>query len=239
MYLSRLILNPRHRDVQRDIADCQQLHRTVMALFPAAGAGDPRAALGVLFRLDAGQQNGRLSLLVQSSVAPDWTRLPPGYLADTEGEPPNPACKSVAAQYAGLAAGTRLAFRLRANPTRKIDTRSGPDGQRRHGRRVELRAEQDQLAWLRRKGEECGFALVQARARPAPLGVAPPGKQTGTRESAGEGAGLRQRLTFAAILFEGELVITDAERFRAALARGIGPGKAYGFGLLSVAPAGG
>jgi CRISPR system Cascade subunit CasE len=32
------------------------------------------------------------------------------------------------------------------------------------------------------------------------------------------------------------LEITDAERFRAALAAGIGPAKAYGFGLLSVAP---
>ncbi|MBX5446264.1 type I-E CRISPR-associated protein Cas6/Cse3/CasE, partial [Sphaerobacter sp.] len=33
MYLSRLILNPRSRDVRRDLADCQQLHRSVMSGF--------------------------------------------------------------------------------------------------------------------------------------------------------------------------------------------------------------
>jgi CRISPR system Cascade subunit CasE len=37
------------------------------------------------------------------------------------------------------------------------------------------------------------------------------------------------------VLFNGTLAVTDPERFRAALATGIGSGKAYGFGLLSVA----
>ena len=45
------------------------------------------------------------------------------------------------------------------------------------------------------------------------------------------------RLTFASVLFEGVLEVTDAERFRQALEQGIGSAKAYGFGLLSIAPA--
>ena len=45
-----------------------------------------------------------------------------------------------------------------------------------------------------------------------------------------------KRLTFGAVLFEGELEITNAEDFRNALTHGIGSGKAYGFGLLSIAP---
>lgn len=45
------------------------------------------------------------------------------------------------------------------------------------------------------------------------------------------------QLTFGAVLFEGRLRVTDADLFRAALASGIGPAKAYGFGLLSIAPA--
>jgi CRISPR system Cascade subunit CasE len=43
-------------------------------------------------------------------------------------------------------------------------------------------------------------------------------------------------VTFASVRFEGVLEVRDADRFREALANGIGPGKAYGFGLLSIAP---
>jgi len=44
-------------------------------------------------------------------------------------------------------------------------------------------------------------------------------------------------MTFGSVLFEGRLTIDDVEKFRETLAIGIGSGKAYGFGLLSIAPA--
>jgi CRISPR system Cascade subunit CasE len=44
-------------------------------------------------------------------------------------------------------------------------------------------------------------------------------------------------MTFGDVVFEGRLRVGDAEAFRRALAVGIGSGKAYGFGLLSVARA--
>jgi CRISPR system Cascade subunit CasE len=43
-------------------------------------------------------------------------------------------------------------------------------------------------------------------------------------------------LTVVGVRFEGRLRILDLDRFRAAIATGIGPGKAYGCGLLSIAP---
>jgi CRISPR system Cascade subunit CasE len=43
-----------------------------------------------------------------------------------------------------------------------------------------------------------------------------------------------QRL--CSVRYEGILEVTDPDRFRNTLLRGIGPGKAFGFGLLSVAP---
>ena len=43
-----------------------------------------------------------------------------------------------------------------------------------------------------------------------------------------------RKLTLAGASFEGNLAVTDADAFRAALAAGIGPGKAFGFGLLSI-----
>lgn len=238
MFLSRLILDPRSRHVRRDIADCQQMHRTLMsafvnhpALVEARGAvGNARAQVQMLYRLEVDTGTNRTVVLVQSLVQPDWSRLGPGYLL-------TPAqVKDVTAHYAAIEDGMILAFRLLANPTKKIDTKSGPDGKRRNGRRVELRREEDLLAWLKRKGEGSGFALESVIGRPVLADV-----RTSLSGSAGLVTGRRDgaRLTFGSTLFEGRLRVTDAELFRRALSVGIGSGKAYGFGMLSVAPVAG
>ena len=92
MYLSRLILNPRHRLVQRDLADCHQLHRTVMSAFPDVdtGANDARAALGVLYRVDYRRAvwPGESARAVARPA--QWSQLPDRYLLDTAGDPENP-----------------------------------------------------------------------------------------------------------------------------------------------------
>lgn len=242
MYLSRLILNPRSRSVLRDLADCQELHRTVMSAFPQIQGleGAPREKCGVLHRLEMDRHRSRITLYVQSREEPDWSQVPPGYLLDQE-RLENPAYKSVMDQYRALKEGAVLFFRLRANPTRKIDTKSGPDGRRRHGRRVELRNEADQIAWLRRKGERGGFELVSVRVNPAvpdvrALPESSLGMVRGIRPKSGQD---RQSLTLASVLFEGHLKITDSEIFFTdSLAKGLGPGKAYGLGLLSLSPLG-
>jgi CRISPR-associated protein Cas6/Cse3/CasE subtype I-E len=96
---------------------------------------------------------------------------------------------------------------------------------------------------LRRKGNACGFAietvglsLVEWR-NTKPLqakGGAPiEAYQEARRRAFGPGA--PQRL--GAVRFDGVLVVTDLDRFTKAVAAGIGPFKAFGFGLLSVARA--
>jgi CRISPR system Cascade subunit CasE len=239
MYLSRLTLNPRSRQARHDLGDCQQLHRTVMSLFQNVTNGAARAELGVLYRVETHPRSGVSALLIQSRVAPSWPALPPGYALDTGAAPPNPHAKAVGAAYASLCVGHELVFRLRANPTRKIDTKSGPDGARRNGKRVELCREDEQIAWLARKGIDGGFQLRSVRVKPSipDVRAIPDVKLTGRRPIATEGPGpSSMRLTFGSVLFEGVLRVTDAEQFRATLESGIGPGKAYGFGLLSVGP---
>ena len=44
----------------------------------------------------------------------------------------------------------------------------------------------------------------------------------------------RRRVTLGCCEYEGVLEVTDADLFRAALTEGIGRGKAYGLGLLTV-----
>lgn len=241
LYLSRVVLDPRRREVHRDLADCQALHRTVMSAFPPVSpdGAEARAALGVLYRLEAHPRTGEPALVVQSARPPDWSALArAGYV-----RPPDPIdgppVKEIAESYAALRPGMRLRFRLRANPTRRLPTPLGPDGTRPPAKRVDLRDDDARLEWLARKGRDHGFALVRVRARPDAdvpnVRAAPEQRQTGWRSGAA-GGGPRRKLTFGAVLFEGELAVTDAHALRRALAEGIGSGKAYGFGLLSLAP---
>ena len=129
--------------------------------------------------------------------------------------------------------GERLRFRLRANPTKKVDTKSGPNGERRNGRRVKLKTEAEQVAWLRRKAAEASFEVLAVKASSdiAALDVIDEGQSTGWRQP-GDGRGAH--LIFGTVLYDGYLRVIDPEGFRQAVERGLGSGKAYGFGLLSV-----
>lgn len=68
--------------------------------------------------------------------------------------------------------------------------------------------------------------------RLAGVNVTRAGKQRGRKKADGRS----HETTHLAVRFDGLLRITDANAFRETLACGIGPGKAFGFGLLSVAP---
>jgi CRISPR system Cascade subunit CasE len=236
MYLSRLVLNPRSRAVRNDLSDCRNLHRTILSAFPQANKeqGGARAEFGVLYRADADPRSGKITLLVQSQTEPDWSRLPNDYLLNDFDELDNPAVKRVDEKYDTLGEGARLRFRLRANPTRRlpllIENRAGKE----RGKRVEIFREEEQLDWLRRKGEQHGFRLLAARVNPNVVNARanPEGKVIGWRERS------QPPMKFGSVLFEGELEISDPENFKGALRNGIGSGKAYGFGLLSIAPAG-
>ena len=223
MYLSKLVLNPRSNKVRRDLADCHQMHRTLMSAWPDfPGQTSARRVVGLLYRIEPVKPGQPFVVLVHSRERPDWGRLPAGYLA---GAPGSTAVKSVAETYRHIADGTVLRFRLRANPTRFIRQEDRPRGQR-----VDLRRECEKIAWLQRKGQQCGFRVGAGPGAPN-LVVLPTEKLTGRRGDAGRGP-----VTVAATLFEGVLEVTDAAKFREALETGIGRAKAYGCGLLSVAP---
>lgn len=230
MYLTRAFLDPASRQVRADLRDPESLHKRVMLAFPDGVGPSPREALGVLHRLDQ-EREDRIVLLVQSRVRPMAERWPGGYLLELGGDfdlafsglVENPAVRSVEAERARLSPGRRLLFRLKANTTRKIDTKTGPDGLKRNGRRVPVRGDEARLEWLARRADASGFSFEPGSVRITELTT-----------SGGRGG---KSVSFGGALFEGALVVRDAERFRETLATGIGPAKAYGFGLLSIAPA--
>lgn len=227
MYLSRLILNPRSRRVQRELANPYELHRTLLRAFPADSVHinrEDRAAAGVLYRLDLLPPYQELVLLVQSQMAPDWSFFlldeAAGYLrpADPFGEE-NPAVK---ARELTFQPGQILQFRLRANPTKRLSAARGDKG-----KRVGIYQPQEQLAWLQRKMEQGGSRLLDVQSsRDEKIAV----------EGAIQRGAERHKLELFAVQFDGILQVTDPAAFLTTIQAGIGSGKAFGFGLLSVAP---
>lgn len=222
LMLSRLILNPLSRHVQRDLTGIVELHRTVMRAFPEVEQ-PARKSHGVLFRLEVNERRGLVVLVVQSNAVPQWENLPPGYLL--ESDEPNALVKPFEA-LDSLASGRELTFRLRANPTKRVTAKD-------KSQRVELRGDEARLAWLRRKADNGGFALCAGDSE-SDLLIREENK-TGGRHQHGDGRG-SGRITLRPVLFEGRLRIVDAEQFKRTIREGIGPAKAYGCGLLSVAP---
>ncbi len=234
LYLSRIILDPMSKAVMHDLGSPRELHKTLSRCFPKIDGQEgkpphervtPRNAYGLLHRID---QKGECTVLyVQSNVRPDWHKLTPGYAIQADD-------KKIDHLYSAIRKGDRLQFRLVANPTKRAG-KSDEGKERFHDpkkrRRIDIRTEEGRIRWLARKGEECGFRLANAASSDSIVAAeASTERSLSFKHDAG-------RVTLGSALFTGVLEVTDADAFRTALAKGIGPGKAYGFGLMSIARA--
>lgn len=233
-YLSRIILDQRNPQVRRDLADRQALHRSVMRAFldHAPGGAPARTQLAVLYRVEPLPDTPRyVRLLVQSAAAPRWSQFAPACLGPSPDARGNPAVRRIDDAYAQIAAGTTYTFRLVANPTKRIAMRRDDPL---HGKRVHLLHEAEHLAWLARKAADHGFRLAESASAADALAVRVTSlpRVYGYRPQADAGL-----LTLGGVRFDGRLTVVDPTAFVAALIHGIGSGKAYGFGLLSIASA--
>ncbi len=202
IFLSRLTLNLRNERARRELEDVYELHRTLMTAFPDREEGGPGR---ILFRVEGeGLKPYGRTVLVQSGVEPDWSRLnvDEDYLLNP------PEHKSFDPLFSQ---GDVFSFRILANPTVK-----------REGKRLGLMKDEEQIEWMKRKAENNGFSLISLVNIPK-----------GGRE--GHKASENNKLKFHSVLFEGVLVVEDPEMFRNVLESGIGSGKGFGFGMLSLA----
>ncbi|GAA2635403.1 type I-E CRISPR-associated protein Cas6/Cse3/CasE [Dactylosporangium fulvum] len=228
MYLSKLVIDPTSREFRRDYADVREMHRTVMSAFGEVANDEPaRQAHAVLWRLDNAQRG--FTQYVQSGSEPDWSRLPSGYVSGA------PEVRSMQPVLDAIAPGRRFAFRLVANPTRTIARVDAPprlDGKRPQGRKVPLRKPDDQVCWLVRQAERCGFIIPTGANGQPDLAPSPCPTSTGRRRAGDAGS-----ITVEPVRFEGHLVVIDTALFTTAIRDGIGRAKAYGCGMISLAPA--
>lgn len=123
--------------------------------------------------------------------------------------------RDVTAWVDSMTEGRVVGFDLVAFPNKKT-----PEDGVKSSRRHLLRTEEERVSWLCRKGEQFGFSLLGAEELEAV-------RITGKHANEQGGA-----FTVDAYHYQGTLRIEDAEKFRTALCGGIGPGKAYGLGML-------
>lgn len=209
MYLSLLEIDVTGATGRGWISNPYRIHQRLLMALPDGEGGR------LLFRLEEDRQPPRL--LVQTALQVDWERC----FGDLRVLAATPRQKRVEPV---LRAGQRLRFFLRANPTaRRILSPPPEDQPVPSGKRLGLLREEDQRAWLERKAEAGGFVPLAFEVRPGGFVTCRRGGEIPTQ-------------TYFRVDFEGVLRVTDPRRLEQALASGIGSGKAFGFGLLSLAP---
>lgn len=230
MFLTRFQINPHRRDATKLLASPQVMHAAVLAAFPGMSANETGR---VLWRIDE-SENARW-LIIASPMKPDLT-----HLVEQAGWPslePGWETRDYAPLLQSFGEGQRWAFRLRANPTY---ARSPEPGERR-GRVVAHRTVAHQLGWLERQAGRHGFSLVMQQVDRLSVKSGEPVSELVPTTKVIRSELLRfargtHTVTLRTAMFDGLLEVSDADAFRSALTHGIGPARAYGCGLLTVAP---
>ncbi|MFI1700600.1 type I-E CRISPR-associated protein Cas6/Cse3/CasE [Streptomyces bobili] len=253
MFLSRFRVNTARPGARRLLSSPQAMHAAVMSSFPGLLPSDTPSPDGprVLWRLDH-QARAEVLLFIVSPDRPDLTHLveQAGWPAVASPQEPGWQTRPYGPLLDRLTAGDRWAFRLTANPVHTIRrTDSEPRKITAHLTPVH------QMGWLLQRQDTCGFRILEKPGdrRLLPGGTTGQGKHEhhGDRyelsvgqqhnlafdKSRSEGSSRRgKQVTLVTVTFDGRLEVTDPDALRRTLSHGIGRAKAYGCGLITLAP---
>ncbi|MFJ4855639.1 MULTISPECIES: type I-E CRISPR-associated protein Cas6/Cse3/CasE [unclassified Streptomyces] len=261
MYLTRFRFNAARTGARRLLTSPQMLHAAVMSSFPEAPPtpdGGPR----VLWRIDYNSA-AEVLLYVTSPAKPDLTHLVEQAGWPTA-EPQGWSTYDYAAFLSGLSADSVWEFRLTANPVHSIRRKEGEPTKRTAHRTPRYQIEwllkqQDRGGFTivekapedRRleRGDEYELVVGGARGlsfskNSASSGRNSPSSSKSSASSRKDGSASRgssataggNAVRIAAVTYQGRLRVTDPEAFRLRLASGLGKAKAYGCGLMTLAP---
>ena len=208
MYLTRLELDPQNRATMRALSNPDIFHGAIESSFP----GERKRRL---WRIDS--LAGRRYLLLVSEDRPNLQTVQGQF-----GFPDRPwLTKDYQSFLDGIQPGSRLHFRLVANPTC-----SGP-GDPVHNKRGKVYSHctiAQQKEWLKKRSEKHGFSVSEDE-----FDVVHRQKISFFKSGAGH-----HKVFLSSVAFEGFLRVTDAELFSQLLVRGMGREKAFGMGMMTV-----
>jgi len=208
MYLYRIVLNPRLKEVRRDVADAYQMHSTLCRAFCQPEEKCKQSAFLWRLELERGSPTNPVVLVLSKQLA-DWKRIT---LTDwLVKEPEGPIDLNDKYKTTCFDEGRKLRFRLKANACYNKD-----------GKRHAVKGNGDQLVWLRGQAAKNGFLVLSSvvTLQETIKGYPRDGKE----------------ITVFSVQYDGMLQITDRNTFIAAMNNGIGHGKALGLGLLTAVP---
>lgn len=236
-FLSRVELNARKRGARKLLMSPQAMHAAVESSLPPSAR---RPGERFLWRVD--QQGPQNALYVVSPGRPDFT-----HVVEQAGWHNEDGDEWVTRPYgpllSRLAAGQVWAFRLAANPTHIGRT---PEGRKKRFAHVTVA---QQVEWLLSRSSSYGFTVAE-EARPSsqasgdgPMPQSSPKTEDRPAVEVVSRSDLRFSRTGSAkpvslrrAVFEGILAVTDPGALGSALVNGIGRAKAYGCGLMTLAP---
>jgi CRISPR system Cascade subunit CasE len=211
MFLSRIELDAGLRKTRDALSSPHVMHGIVEQSFVRL-----KERQRILWRID--MIDSRLYLLVQSETRPDFSHAVEqcGYpSAERKWE-----TKDCSAFLESLKNGQKLRFRLCSNPTHSTGCKTLGG----RGKVIAHTSLKYQKKWLIDKAPGFGFSVTENS-----FGII----RSDWKKFKKNGG--NSEISILAVTFEGILFIEDAEKFRAAVAGGIGRGKAYGYGLISLA----
>lgn len=206
MYMTKLVLDGHSRLTTAYLANPERLHGAIESAFP--GERQRR-----LWRVEEDQKDA--VVLIVSEDIPDFSHLLTQYRTTM----PMWETRDYDAFLAQLQAGQQWRFRLCANPVHMV--RNHPSQRGKVYAHVTVEQQEE---WLYDRQEALGITLKKEEFR-----VVHSQWKVFTKGSK------RHRVRLKTAVYEGILTIADPDRFREALIQGIGRGKAYGCGLLTIA----
>jgi CRISPR system Cascade subunit CasE len=234
-YLSRVWLNPLRPQAQRMLRNPQVLHAAVLG-----GLSRQPVVERVLWRLER-DSSYRAGVLVLTESKPSWE-----HLVEQGGWPSADEPQALVRPYEALLGrvvrGAEFAFRLRANPVSATRHPAKSSAAQEHalassarprGVRVPHRTAAHQLAWLTGRIDKWGFEILLTEAGFPDVRVSAHERMVFGKSGSGDE---KRRVVIETATYEGRVRVLDADAARASLLSGVGSARAYGCGLMTLAP---
>ena len=215
MYLSRIELDTKSRETMRALASPSRFHGAVERAFDGDRSRN-------LWRIDTLGDRTYLLLLSRELPRLDALAAQFGY-GQYE-------TRDYDKLLSRIADGRRFRFRLVANPTFSKSPGKDAAVSKTRGKVIGCGTPEFQAEWLCRRAESHGFSVMYTDENETRCSFTITKSRRLSFDKGSDGRNVK----LLSVTYEGELTVTDAEKFKALLCDGIGRGKAYGQGMMTV-----